>query len=220
MSRHRALLLDAFGTLITVDQPAERLRASLAARLGTEIAPERAEMAMRAEMRHYQENCLQASDAESLAKLRRECAAIVMDRCGVKAPEEPALAVLSDAVVIRAYDDAPPALEMARRRGLATAVVSNGDCSMPSLLERAGLHVDVVVDSATAGAAKPDPVIFRRALHLLDVAAAEALHVGDHEEIDGDGARAAGIDVVIIDRSGNGGPGRIASLAELDSVIS
>jgi len=220
MSRHRALLLDAFGTLITVDRPAERLQASLAARLGTEIAPEQAEAAMRAEMRHYREHCQQACDAESLAELHRECAAIVMDRCGVDAPEEPALAVLSDAVVIRAYDDAPPALEMARRRGLATAVVSNGDCSMPSQLEQAGLHVDVVVDSATAGAAKPDPAIFRRALHLLGVAAAEALHVGDHEELDGDGARAAGIDVVIIDRSGSGGPGRIASLAELDSVIS
>jgi putative hydrolase of the HAD superfamily len=219
MSRHRALLLDAFGTLITVDRPAERLRASLAARLGTGIAPESAETAMRDEMRHYQANCRRASDAASLAELRRECAAIVMDRCGVNAPEEAALAVLSDAVVIRAYDDAPPALEMARRRALATAVVSNGDCSMPSLLEQAGLRVDVVVDSATAGAAKPDPAIFHRALHLLDVAAAQALHVGDHEELDGAGARAAGIDVVIIDRSGSGGPGRIASLAELDSVL-
>jgi len=219
MSRHRALLLDAFGTLITVDRPAERLRASLAARLGAEIAPEVAEAAMRAEMRHYQANCRRASDATSLAELRRECAAIVMDRCGFQGPEESALAVLSDAVVIHAYDDAPPALEMARRRGLATAVVSNGDCSMPSLLEQAGLHVDVVVDSATAGAAKPDPAIFHRALHLLDVSAAEALHVGDHEELDGDGARAAGIDVVIVDRRGSGVPGRITSLAELESVL-
>ena len=219
MSRRRALLLDAFGTLITVDRPGERLRASLAARLGTDIAPERAEAAMQAEMRHYQANCRRASDAASLAVLHRECAAIVMDRCGVDAPEDSALAVLSDAVVIRAYDDAQPALEMARRRGLATAVVSNGDWSLPSLLEEAGLHVDVVVDSATAGAAKPDPAIFHRALRLLDVAPAEALHVGDHEQLDGDGARAAGIDVIIIDRSGGGGPGRIASLAELGLVI-
>jgi putative hydrolase of the HAD superfamily len=219
MSRHRALLLDAFGTLITVDRPAERLLASLAARLGVEIAPEQAEAAMRAEMAHYQANCRRVADAASLAELRRECAAVVMDRCGVETQEGSALAVLSDVVVIRAYDDAPPALEMARRRGLATAVVSNGDWSMPALLELVGLRVDVVVDSATAGVAKPDPAIFQRALHLLDVAPAEALHVGDHEELDGVGARAAGIDVVIIDRSGSGGQGRIASLAELGTAI-
>ncbi len=219
MSRHRALLLDAFGTLITVDRPAERLRASLSRRLGVEIDPERARAAMHAEMAHYQANCRQAADAASLASLHRECAAIVMDRSGVDAPEETALAVLSDAVVIRAYDDAPPALEMVRRRGLATAVVSNGDCSMPSLLDQAGLQVDVVVDSATAGAAKPDPAIFRLALQRLEVAPAEALHVGDHEQADGDGARAAGIDVVIIDRGGSGGPGRIASLAELEPFL-
>ena len=219
MSRHRALLLDAFGTLITVDRPAERLRASLSERLGAEIEPERARAAMRAEMAHYQANCRRAADGASLAALRRACAAIVMDRSGVDAPEETALAVLSDAVVIRAYDDAPPALDMVRRRGIATAVVSNGDCSMPSLLDQAGLRVDLVVDSATAGAAKPDPAIFRLALQRLDVLPGEALHVGDHEQLDGDGARAAGINVVIIDRSGSGGPGRITSLAELESML-
>jgi putative hydrolase of the HAD superfamily len=219
MSRRRALLLDAFGTLITVDRPGERLRASLSERLGVEVEPERARAAMQAEMAHYQANCRRAADATSLASLRRECAAIVMDMSGVDAPKETALAVLSDAVVIRAYDDSAPALDMARRLGIATAVVSNGDCSMPSLLDQAALQVDVVVDSATAGAAKPDPAIFRLALRRLDVAAAEALHVGDHDQADGEGARAAGIDVVIIDRSGSSGPGRIASLAELEPML-
>jgi len=219
MSRHRALLLDAFGTLITVYRPAQRLRAALAQRLGVEIADDRAAGATRAEMAHYQSGCRWAADVDSLARLRRECAAVMMDAAGVAASEAAALAVLSDAVVIRAYDDAAPALELARRRGLATAVVSNGDCSTPSLLEGAGLRVDAVVDSATAGAAKPDPAIFALALERLGVAAGQAIYVGDHEQTDGDGARAAGIDVVIIDRRGGGGPGRIASLHELERVL-
>jgi putative hydrolase of the HAD superfamily len=219
MSRHRALLLDAFGTLLRVDRPAERLAASLRARLGVEIDHDRAAATMRAELSYYQANCRRAADRAALETLERECAAIVMELAGVTAEEREALAVLSDAVVITAYPDATPALAWARSRGLATAVVSNGDCSLPSQLGDAGLAVDVTVDAATCGVAKPDPAIFAIALTRLGVSAAEALHVGDHDPTDGAGARAAGIDVVILDRSEEPAPGTIASLAELERVV-
>jgi putative hydrolase of the HAD superfamily len=117
--------------------------------------------------------------------------------------------------VLRAYPDAAPALEAARAAGLRTAVVSNGDWSLGEALRRTGLAVEAVIDSASAGAAKPDPAIFERALGRLGVAAADALHVGDSDETDGEGARAAGIDVVILDRSPAPQPGRIRSLDEL-----
>ena len=70
----------------------------------------------------------------------------------------PALAVLSDAIAFRAFPDAAGALRMVRERGLATAVVSNGDCSLPGALRSAGIEMGVVVDSATGGAAKCDYV--------------------------------------------------------------
>ena len=53
--------------------------------------------------------------------------------------------------------------------------------------------VDGVVSSAAAGAAKPAPAVFERALELAGVAAADALHVGDSLDNDVAGARAAGI---------------------------
>ena len=219
MTRHRALLLDAFGTLLAVDRPAERLQESLRSRVGMHIDRDRAAAAMRAEIDHYQAHCGRAADAASLEALRRECAAVVTAEAGIEADADTALAILSDAVVVVAYPDARPALDWARCRGLVTAVVSNGDCSLEALLAGAGLDVDVVVDSATAGAAKPDPAIFAIALRRLGVDAADALHVGDDEATDGDGARAAGIEVVILDRRGSSAPGVVASLDDLRRVL-
>jgi putative hydrolase of the HAD superfamily len=220
MSRYRALLLDAFGTLIVVDQPARRLQRAVAERLAAEVPLERAAEAMRCEIRHYQANCRSAVDEESLAALRGECAAIVMSELGLDADRATALAVLADAVVIRAYPDAPGTLAWARSHGLLTAVVSNGDWSLPEVLSQAGLLVDAVVDSATAGAAKPDPAIFHAALARLGVSAQDALHVGDDPRSDVNGARAAGIDALLLDRSGGGGgAGTIATLDELRGVV-
>ena len=49
-----------------------------------------------------------------------------------------------------------------------------------------------IVTSAEAGAAKPDPAVFRLALERLRVEPARALHVGDEDE-DEEGAAAAGM---------------------------
>jgi HAD superfamily hydrolase (TIGR01509 family) len=81
------------------------------------------------------------------------------------------------------------------------------------------LRFDVVVDSATTGAAKPDPAIFRHALSRLGVAAGRALYVGDDPANDLDGARAAGIDAVLIDRSSDRAPGSIGALTELEALV-
>ena len=57
-----------------------------------------------------------------------------------------------------------------------------------------------MVCSGEAGAAKPDGAIFAHALETLGVEASEALHVGDNREADYDGARAAGIEALLVDR--------------------
>ena len=219
MSRYRAVLFDAFGTLIELDRPAARLQAAVGTRLGREISHEQAAAAMRAELTHYAARCITARDQPTLLHLQRECAAIVLDRLGLAADDATALAVLSDAIAFRAFPDAAPALRAVGDLGLATAVVSNGDCSLPGALRSAGIEMDVVVDSATTGAAKPDPAIFELALRRLGVEAAAALHVGDAPELDGEGARAAGIDVVIVDRSAAPAAGAIPTLLELEPLL-
>jgi putative hydrolase of the HAD superfamily len=84
--------------------------------------------------------------------------------------------------------------------GLRLGVVSNSDGRVEQALEAAGLrsYFDVVIDSALVGVEKPDPRIFQAALERLGVEPDEALYVGDLYEVDVLGARAAGIDAVLL----------------------
>ena len=91
--------------------------------------------------------------------------------------------------------------------GLSLAVVSNWDDRLGRLLTHLDLigYFDAVVFSAAIGVEKPDPRIFRYALELLDVAPEEALHVGDDQRQDVEGALAAGMHALLLVRSEAGG---------------
>jgi putative hydrolase of the HAD superfamily len=202
VSRYDAVLLDAFGTLIDIDRPYARLQTSVRRHLGAEIALPDAERAFRAEMRYYADHCHEGADDRALADLRARCAAIVLAELGIEADPAVAASILIDAIAFRAYDDVAPLLAGLAAAGVEVAVVSNWDCSLPDALAAAGIYVEHVVASGSSGSSKPDPGIFGVALDALGVAPGRALHVGDTEETDGVGARAAGIDVRIVDRGG------------------
>jgi putative hydrolase of the HAD superfamily len=99
-------------------------------------------------------------------------------------------------------------------------VVSNSDGRAAAALAAAGLldAFEFVIDSGEVGVEKPDPRIFQIALDRLGVSPAAALYVGDLYEVDVVGARAAGLDVVLLDPDGaNAGRGvrTFRSVAEL-----
>jgi putative hydrolase of the HAD superfamily len=81
--------------------------------------------------------------------------------------------------------------------------------------------VDGVVTSAEVGAAKPEPRVFERALAVAGVAPGEALHVGDKVDNDVQGAEAAGIRAVLLQREGEPPVGveAIRSLRELPALL-
>ena len=83
------------------------------------------------------------------------------------------------------------------------------------MLENCGLAslLDGALSSAEAGSRKPEPGIFATALELAGCEPAEALHVGDTAEEDCEGARAAGIRALLLDRED--GAGDISSLAQI-----
>jgi putative hydrolase of the HAD superfamily len=97
------------------------------------------------------------------------------------------------------------ALRRLREAGFRLAVVSNSDGRAEEGLEAAGLleFFEFVVDSQLVGFEKPDPRIFRAALDRLALGPAQALYVGDIYEVDVVGARRAGLEVVLVDPSGN-----------------
>ncbi|MCC6698560.1 MAG: HAD-IA family hydrolase [Candidatus Hydrogenedentes bacterium] len=118
------------------------------------------------------------------------------------------------------FDDVMPALESLRNAGARLAVVSNWDSRLPRLLKGLGLSswFDLVITSAEAGVSKPHPDIFHIALDNLGLDTAQAVHVGDSEEEDIAGAHAAGLRAVRIDRD-NATTGALHSLLELPAHL-
>lgn len=134
------------------------------------------------------------------------------------------LARFSDPATFRAFPGAVELLEGLSALGLRVAVVSNWSGRLPALLGSLGLtrHLDAVLASAVERCEKPSPELFRRALERTDTAPEEALHAGDHPDRDVAGARAAGIEAVLVDHHGihaNLDVPRVGSLAELGFLI-
>jgi putative hydrolase of the HAD superfamily len=215
-----AVLLDAFGTLVVLDDPAGRLGALLAAE-GHAHPPERVAAALRAEVLHYRAHHDQGRDPETLAALRLNCAAVLAEGLGDDVPPLPRLTeLLVDALRFTLLPDVLPALDALAGAGLRLGVVSNWDCGLGDVLAGLGVadRFGVVATSAVVGAGKPDPRIFRHALGGLGVAPEAALHCGDLPAYDCAGAAAAGVRGVLIDRAGAAAEGpcpRIRSLLEL-----
>lgn len=123
----------------------------------------------------------------------------------------------ADADVWRLFPDAMPALLEARGRGLKTALVSNWDVRLRRVIDAMGIRslFDALVISAEVGVEKPDPDIFRIACERLGVPREEALHVGDSQREDIEGATAAGVHCRLLDRSARSKEDAIADLREL-----
>jgi putative hydrolase of the HAD superfamily len=118
----------------------------------------------------------------------------------------------------RIYPDVEPALAALAGRGLKLGVVSNWDDRLRPLLEALGLTrgLGIIVVSCEVGASKPSPAIFNEAAEQLGVPPHAILHVGDSFEMDVQGARAAGLKAVQIERQTHSAQtGQITSLGDL-----
>jgi putative hydrolase of the HAD superfamily len=122
------------------------------------------------------------------------------------------------------FDDSLPALEALREMGVRLGVLSNFTPDLEDLLSRLGVHgyFDFIIVSSHVGLAKPDPRIFELAVVKAGRPKDRLLYVGDHIGDDIEGARAAGLDAVLIDRK-NRQPDapcpRIQSLLELTDFV-
>lgn len=207
----RAVFLDALGTLVELEPPWLLLRE----RISGDISDERLVAAVEVEMDYYREHAHEGRNIASLADLRDRCAELISNELGVPITAQD----LVESVRFDPFVDAEPALRALRARGLTLVVVSNWDISLNGVLEGCGLAplLDATISSAEAGSRKPDPGIFATALELAGCEATEALHVGDTEEEDCEGARAAGIRALLIDREE--GAGDISSLAQIEEHL-
>jgi putative hydrolase of the HAD superfamily len=219
----RAVLIDALGTLVELQPPAPRLRRILR-ESGFEVSEEQAAAGFAAEIAYYLDHHLDGSDPERLERLRDRCAEELRSALGIPELDHvTARRAMLGALEFTPYEDVLPALRELRQRGLALVIASNWDCSLPNWLEPTGILelVDGVVTSAEVGAPKPSTRVFERALAIAHAAPAEAVHVGDRLDNDVEGAAAAGIRPVLMQREGEPPPGveAISSLLELPALL-
>ncbi|MFH7243888.1 MAG: HAD-IA family hydrolase [Spirulina sp.] len=95
----------------------------------------------------------------------------------------------------KVYPDVPVALQRWQRRGIELGIISNFDSRLYRVLE--ALHLadffQSVTISSEVGAAKPSSQIFEMALQKHRCDPSQAWHLGDSEEDDFHGAKAAGL---------------------------
>jgi putative hydrolase of the HAD superfamily len=121
------------------------------------------------------------------------------------------------------FPDVRATLEELRRMKIRLAVASNWDERLPDLLGALGLEhsFERLFVSYFHGSVKPAPEFFSRAAATMKLAPEQILHVGDDTDEDFEGASAAGMRAVLVDRSRpTNPPNRISSLAELPRYIS
>lgn len=102
------------------------------------------------------------------------------------------------------YPDALPTLDRLRAEGYRLGVISNWAPRLDELCGAMGLsqYFPFILASEEAGFCKPHRHMFDRALALAGVEPDAALYVGDSYIYDVAGARAAGVDAVLLDRRG------------------
>jgi putative hydrolase of the HAD superfamily len=204
----RAVLLDAFGTIIHPEPGWEGLRneclaivhgswAGRAIPLATWLASyEQA----RAEQHAHVRDGLREFDFP--ARFARS-----MGLCGVDEDEARAWGALAHEKyhrfqhsLIHAYDAPAETLARLKREGHKLALVSNYAHTpvLRDALTRLGLaaHFDALVVSADVGYLKPHPRIFEAALDALDVGPEESVMVGNDITCDIEGAKKAGLRTV------------------------
>jgi HAD superfamily hydrolase (TIGR01549 family) len=216
--RPRAVLFDAGNTLLFLDHP--RMAAAVGAALGLPLTGPALAAGAGAATR-----AMEAPRVDDRARATAYLEALFLE-AGVPAERLPEVRACLAALHGDRHlwsgtaGDTHDTLARLRNAGLKLGVVSNSDGRVAEALEAAGLreYFDVVVDSALVGVEKPDPAIFRAALAALDVSPAEALYVGDLYEIDVVGARAAGMDAVLLVGGGGSTPAGCATVISLAAL--
>jgi len=95
-----------------------------------------------------------------------------------------------------AYDGVEAVLAQLRQAGCKMGIISNGKSPFQEKnIEALGIveYFETILISEKEGVKKPSPAIFHKALYALEVAAHEAVYIGDNPDLDMKGAKDAGM---------------------------
>jgi len=196
--RPKAVLFDLFHTLVSVPRPSS---------VGEMSVPEILRVsADEWQRRYYHEDVL----GRCLGRVRDglEAMRLVTHSIDPTVEEERIIAAVESRR--RRFEmglvDVDPAILMAldrlRSEGIRTAIVSDAgaDDVESWSLSPIRTRVDVTIFSYQVGYRKPDPRIYRHALADLGIPASDAIFVGDGGSDEHNGARAVGMETVLVSR--------------------
>jgi putative hydrolase of the HAD superfamily len=210
MPRIEAITFDVGGTLIEPWPSVGEVYAAVAATHGFSLSPQtlnrqfRAAWKQRRDFRHRRSDWAQVVDETFAGTIPPDASNRLFhelyDR--FRAPD-----------VWRVFDDVRPTLRELRGRGCKLGIISNWDERLRPLLEDLNLAAsfEVIIISNEVGHLKPAQAIFAEAARRLEMPAAAILHVGDTMAEDIEGAQAAGMNAVWLDRSSGANLSKILS---------
>lgn len=230
--RYRLICFDAGFTLLTPKRTLGEAFAAAVAEQGRTLSDEEMRTAWEAADRWFQDQYWRPGNDtwtrdESIHQTWRDFHTIILRELGLPAPPDELLERILAAQfapdAFEPYPDARPALEAlqpARREGLAVGVVSDWATSLREIFVALELDrfFDFILASGAVGLAKPDPAFFRVAIDRAEVRPREALMVGDSYRADVLGARAAGMDAVLLDRDGDADVDDVRVIRSLDEL--
>ena len=199
----RAVLFDAGNTLVFLDYA--RLAAGVGEALGVPLTAEALEAAAGPAALAMEQDHLRTDQERGAAFLLELFARVGIPAARTEALRTALLDMHTEKNLWATHDPrVSGALARLRDAGYRLGVVSNSDGRAAAALAACGLldYFEVVVDSGEVGVEKPDPRIFAVALDRMGLVPDDAIYVGDLYEVDVVGARAAGLDVVLLDPYG------------------
>ncbi|GIW86923.1 MAG: hypothetical protein KatS3mg108_1247 [Isosphaeraceae bacterium] len=211
----RGLILDAVGTLITPSPSVAEAYRAAAARQGISIDPDclqrRFNQSFARDEIDERRGPLSTSEQVEWRRWRR-----IVAECLPEVPDPDRAfrelwAHFGQPGSWRVFPDARRLIETAIRLGLGFVVASNFDARLHRVLKGTpalAAWADSTVISSQVGFRKPHPEFYAAACRRLGIPAESVLHVGDDPMNDGAGARAAGLQALVLNREGRGGTER------------
>lgn len=229
----KAVFFDVYNTLARFHPPREEIQIAVAKEHGLDLTPRGiAEGYARADAFMTQQNArghIQRMTPEARLDFFAEYERLILEAAGadvtVGQAKEIWQKVRAVPSILTAYDDVEPVLAGLKGRGLTVGLISNIFQDLDVIADNMGIgpYVDCKIRSKDVGVSKPHAPIFEAALRAADVAAAEAVHVGDQYHGDVVGARNVGMGAVLLDRewlhAKHDDVPRIRGLDELPSLL-
>lgn len=228
--RYDAILFDMGFTLVYFEPPQPLILQAALRAAGVERTLDEIDVAVETTWGAYYRDAEQVTfpatqdyDAQSQTELSRT----LLRHLGVEG--EPALRTYLEALdaafnrpgFVRPYPEVPEVLDWLATQGYRLGIVSNWSWNLRQRVAQAGLdgRFELVWASAYAGCNKPHPGIFSQALERMALSPGRALYVGDSYRHDVLGARAAGLDPVLLDREGKAAGVDCPTIVDLHGLV-